>query len=190
MLVRIETQALSNGLRSDVEIATTTRLALDRVHIALSVLVRHQCVVGSSCTLFRLTDNGKDMVKNANAAERQHQGLRPFVPRVPQGYVPRPPVVLSAPPGFRDDGLMPRPATFDEPSPAPWVLPPGGPPWRVISSHFPVANGPLLEQAPAMVDLLRELVAGASAEELRTRAALILRHIDRRAPREPGEDDE
>ena len=64
-------QALSNGLRSDVEIAKTTHRELDRVHIALSVLVRHRCVVGSPSTLFRLTDNGKDMVKTANAAERK-----------------------------------------------------------------------------------------------------------------------
>ena len=78
-------QALSNGLRSDVEIAKTTRLAHERVHIALSVLVRRRCVVGSPSTLFRLTDNGKDMVKNANAAERKHQGLGPFVPCVPPG---------------------------------------------------------------------------------------------------------
>ena len=77
-------QALSNGLRSDVEIGKTTRLALDRVHIALSVLVRRRCVVGSPSTLFQLTDNGKDMVKYANATERKHQGLR-LIPRVPQG---------------------------------------------------------------------------------------------------------
>jgi hypothetical protein len=77
-------QALSNGLRSDVEIAKTTRLAHERVHIALSVLVRCRCVVGSPSTLFRLTDNGKDMVKSANATERKHQGLR-LIPHVPQG---------------------------------------------------------------------------------------------------------
>ena len=69
--VRQVVQALSNGLRSDVEVAKTTRLALDRVHVALSVLVRQRCVVGSPITLFRLTDNGKDMVKVANAAQRK-----------------------------------------------------------------------------------------------------------------------
>jgi hypothetical protein len=83
--VRLVVQALSNGLRSDVEVAKATHLALDRVHIALSVLVRRRCAVGSPSTLFRLTDNGKDMVKNANAAERKYQGLMPFVPRAPQG---------------------------------------------------------------------------------------------------------
>jgi hypothetical protein len=69
--VRQVVQALSNGLRSDVEVAKTAHLALDRVHVALSVLVRHRCVVGSPITLFRLTDNGTDMVKKANAAERK-----------------------------------------------------------------------------------------------------------------------
>ena len=63
-------QALSNGLRSDIEVAKTTHLALDRVHVALSVLVRHRCVVWSPSTRFQLTDNGKDMVKKANAAFR------------------------------------------------------------------------------------------------------------------------
>jgi hypothetical protein len=61
---------------------------------------------------------------------------------------------------------------------------------RVIGCNLPISNGPLLEQAPAMADLLRELVAGIPPEQLRKRAALILRQVDRRAPREPGEDDE
>jgi hypothetical protein len=61
---------------------------------------------------------------------------------------------------------------------------------RVIGSHFPIGNGPLLEQAPAMAALLRELVADVPSEQLRKPAAFILRQIDRRAPREPGEDDE
>jgi hypothetical protein len=64
-------QALSNGLRSDLEIANTARLALDRVHIALAFLLAHGCVVESAGTRFRLTDNGNDMVKVANAAERK-----------------------------------------------------------------------------------------------------------------------
>ena len=63
-------QALSNGLRSDVEVAKTTHLSLDRVHIALWALVTRRCVVGSPSTLFGLTDNGKDMVKKANAVFR------------------------------------------------------------------------------------------------------------------------
>ena len=61
---------------------------------------------------------------------------------------------------------------------------------RVIGCNLPIGNGPLLEQAPAMAQILRELVAGVPAEQLRLRAAAILRQIDRRAPREPGEDDE
>ena len=61
---------------------------------------------------------------------------------------------------------------------------------RVIGAHLPIGNGPLIAQAPAMLELLRELVAGEQPEKLRTRASAILREIDRRAPREPGEDDE
>ena len=68
-------QALSNGLRSDVEIAGTARLSLDRVQIALIYLVKHKCVVGSPASRFRLTDNGYDMVKVANAAERKREAL-------------------------------------------------------------------------------------------------------------------
>jgi hypothetical protein len=41
-----------------------------------------------------------------------------------------------------------------------------------------------------MAALLRELVTGEQSESLRARASAILREIDRRAPREPGEDDE
>jgi hypothetical protein len=61
---------------------------------------------------------------------------------------------------------------------------------RVIGCNLPIGNGPLLEQAPAMAQILRELVAGVSPEQLRARAALILAKIDQRASREPGEDDE
>jgi hypothetical protein len=69
-------------------------------------------------------------------------------------------------------------------------VPPNPSYWRGHRAHLPIANGPLLEQAPAMAALLRELVAGVPSEQLRARAAVILRQIDRRAPREPGEDDE
>jgi hypothetical protein len=68
-------QALSNGLRSEVEIAKTARLLLDRVQNALAFLVAQGCVVQSAGTLFRLTDSGNDMVKEANAAERNHRAL-------------------------------------------------------------------------------------------------------------------
>ena len=86
-----------------------------------------------------------------------------------------------------------------EPSPAPWhyaehiyglahcLLDRDG---RVIASHFPISNGATMAAAPAMVSLLRELVAGAPPETLRERAESILRQIDRGAPRQPGEDDE
>jgi hypothetical protein len=67
----------SNGLRSQIEMAKEARLPLDRIRIALDWLVARRCVMGSPQTpgaLFRLTDSGNDMVKEANAAERQ---LRP-----------------------------------------------------------------------------------------------------------------
>jgi hypothetical protein len=44
--------------------------------------------------------------------------------------------------------------------------------------------------SPAMADLLCELLAGLSVEQLRPRAASIMRQIERYRMREPGEDDE
>jgi len=41
-----------------------------------------------------------------------------------------------------------------------------------------------------MADLLRELVAGGSPEQLRQRAARLLQRIDAWRSREPGDDDE
>jgi hypothetical protein len=61
---------------------------------------------------------------------------------------------------------------------------------RVIGCNLPIGNGPLLEQAPAMAALLRALVAGVSPEQLRQRAASIMRQIERHQIREPGEDGE
>jgi hypothetical protein len=60
---------------------------------------------------------------------------------------------------------------------------------RVIGCNLPIGNGPLLEQAPSMAQILRELVAGVPSEQLRGRAAQVLERIDTRE-REPGEDDE
>jgi hypothetical protein len=85
------------------------------------------------------------------------------------------------------------------PSPAPWIFERRiyGIPHclvdrdgRVIGSHLPLANGPLMAAAPAMAALLRDLVAGNSVESLVAQAAGILRRIDCGRPREPGEDDE
>ena len=59
---------------------------------------------------------------------------------------------------------------------------------RVIGCNLPIGNGPLLEQAPPMAALLRELVAGVPPEKLHTRAAAILRQIERYRTREPGRD--
>ena len=61
---------------------------------------------------------------------------------------------------------------------------------RVISCHPPEASGALIAQAPAMVDLLCDLLAGVPAEQLRPRAAIIMRQNERYRAREPGEDDE
>src|SRR6202521_5570336 len=61
---------------------------------------------------------------------------------------------------------------------------------RVIGCNLPIGNGPLLEQAPAMAQILRELAAGVPAEQLRGRAARVLDRIDVGRSREPGEDDE
>jgi hypothetical protein len=55
--------------------------------------------------------------------------------------------------------------------------------WRVIGTNFPIGNGSLIKQAPAMAALLRELVAGVPVEQLRARATVILRQVDRRASR-------
>ena len=57
-------------------------------------------------------------------------------------------------------------------------------------THLPLPNGPLMAEAPVMAELLRNLVAGESAETLKTQAAIILRRIDRGRPREPGEDNQ
>ena len=69
-------QALRNGIRSDVEITKIARLRLYRVQAALVSLVTHGQAVRSTEGLFRLTDRGNDMVKEANAAERKHRALR------------------------------------------------------------------------------------------------------------------
>ena len=95
-------------------------------------------------------------------------------------------------PAFRDNRAM-------DPSPGPWtfathmygiahcLIDRDG---RVIGCNLPISNGPLLEQAPAMAQILRELVAGVPAEHLRGRAAQVLERIDTGRDREPGEDDE
>jgi hypothetical protein len=61
---------------------------------------------------------------------------------------------------------------------------------RVIGCNLLIGNGPLLEQVPAMAQILRELVAGASVEQVRRRAAQVPERIDAGRERESGEDDE
>jgi uncharacterized protein YgfB (UPF0149 family) len=60
---------------------------------------------------------------------------------------------------------------------------------RVISCYLPEGNGALIAKAPAMADLLGDLLAGVPVQQLRVRAASILRQIERYRVREPGEDD-
>ena len=102
------------------------------------------------------------------------------------------PLVLFALPAFRDNRPM-------DPSPGPWafhthvyglanvLLDRDG---RVISCHLPTGNGALIAEAPAMADPLCDLLAGVPTEQLRSRAASIMRQIERHHTREPGEDDE
>ena len=95
-------------------------------------------------------------------------------------------------PAFRDNRAM-------DPSPGPWtfathmygiahcLIDRDG---RVIGCNLPFGKGPLLEQAPAMAQILREFVAGVPVEQFRSRAAQVLERIGTGRDREPGEDDE
>lgn len=86
-----------------------------------------------------------------------------------------------------------------DPSPGPWVfhthvyglanvlLDRDG---RVISCHLPKDNGALISKAPAMEDHFCDLLAGVPVDQLRPRAAAIMRQIEGHRVREPGEDDE
>jgi hypothetical protein len=94
---------------------------------------------------------------------------------------------------------MDLPDDYFVPSPAPWafdthryglanvLLDRDG---RVLGTHLRYGNGPLMAEAPAMAGLLCDLIAGAPPEELRARAATILRQIERHHAPEPGEDDQ
>ena len=66
-------QALSNGIRSELEVAKTARVPLERVQIALTFLVAMGCAAVVDGRRIRLTDNGNDMLKEANAARRKRQ---------------------------------------------------------------------------------------------------------------------
>src|SRR5437588_13024971 len=89
--------------------------------------------------------------------------------------------------------------TPPEPSPAPWTFSEhmygiahclidrdGG----VVGWNLPIGNGPLLEQAPAMAQVLREIVAGIPVEQLGTRAARVVDRMDSGQDRELGDADE
>jgi hypothetical protein len=68
-------QALANGLRTLRDLVKGSRLSADRVHAALRWLLDSGHVMGGPLntpdTRFRLTDDGQDMLKEANAAARK-----------------------------------------------------------------------------------------------------------------------
>jgi hypothetical protein len=92
---------------------------------------------------------------------------------------------------------MSLPDNFYEPSPGPWafhehvyglahtLIDHDG---RVLTTNVRSGDGAMMAAAPAMVDLLSDMLAGADLDHLRVRAACILREIESRRPREPGED--
>jgi hypothetical protein len=100
---------------------------------------------------------------------------------------------------FRDNRAMALPEHFYEPSPGPWafhelqyglnnvLLDRDG---HHLCSHIRCGDGPVMAAAPAMVDLLNDIIDGADLDHVRCRAACILREIAQHRPREPGEDDE
>jgi len=70
-------RALANGLRSSTNIAATTKLPADRVRVSLNCLAAKNRVTEWSLereTLWRLSDNGQDMLKTINAAYRKRHG--------------------------------------------------------------------------------------------------------------------
>jgi hypothetical protein len=91
------------------------------------------------------------------------------------------------------------PGEYYEPSPGPWtfethrydlanvLLDRDG---RVLGTRLRYGDGPLMAEAPAMADLLCDLLAGVPVEQLRARAASIMRQIERHRGREPDEGDE
>ena len=59
-----------------------------------------------------------------------------------------------------------------------------------LCSHIRYGDGPLMAAAPAMRDLLVDLLAGADVDHISARASLLLAEIQAGRPRQPGEDDE
>jgi hypothetical protein len=94
---------------------------------------------------------------------------------------------------------MQLPADYYDPSPGPWefhtfrnglnhvVYDRLG---HHLCSHIRHGDGALIAGAPAMRDLLIDLLAGADVDHLSARASIILAEIATARPREPGEDDE
>jgi hypothetical protein len=94
---------------------------------------------------------------------------------------------------------MSLPENFYEPSPGPWafhthiyglshtLIDRDG---RVLTTNVRSGDGAMMAAAPAMVEILSDLVDGVPADDLRGRAKAIMRELARHCPREPGEDDE
>jgi hypothetical protein len=64
-------------------------------------------------------------------------------------------------------------------------------PWTFSEHMYGIAHC-LIDRDGRVIgaQILRELVAGVPAEQLRRRAAQVIKRIDTVRPREPGEDDE
>jgi hypothetical protein len=59
-----------------------------------------------------------------------------------------------------------------------------------LCSHIKYGDGPVMAAAPAMVDLLTDILDRADVDYVRFRAARILREIESQRPGQMGEDDE
>jgi hypothetical protein len=68
-------EALANGIRSAEEVTGQTRLPAYKVRAALRSMVGDRLVIASSdpggTLVFFLSDNGKDVLKGLDAAERK-----------------------------------------------------------------------------------------------------------------------
>jgi hypothetical protein len=102
-------------------------------------------------------------------------------------------------PPLRDNPTMSLPDNFYEPSPGPWafhanvygvahtLIDRDG---RVLTTNVRSGDGALMAAAPAVVDILSDLLAGVAADDLHVRAEAIMRELARHRPRELRDDDE
>lgn len=87
------------------------------------------------------------------------------------------------------------PDGYYDPSPGPWAFHGFGNvlidrDGRVLTTNVRRGDGAMMAVAPALLELVTDLIAGADPDELRGRAKRIMREIARRGQREPGDDDE